>query len=82
MSAVPGRTKVLSASLIFCVASIFLLFDGLILNKYVVSSPMAMNWCGILQGVCWFAGFAILIDWIVFDTFEAWGKSRRALHVS
>ena len=25
------------------------------------------------------AGFAILIDWIVFDTFSCWGPSRRAL---
>ena len=76
---VPGRQKVLAASLIFCVASIFLLFDGLILNKYVISTPTAMNWCGVMQGLCWFIGFAVLIDWIVFDTFDEWGKSRRAL---
>ena len=38
-----------------------------------------IDWSGAISCVCWFVGFAILIDWIVFDTFSAWGPSRRAL---
>ena len=43
------------------------------------ATPTLINGLGALSCVGWFFGFALLIDWIVFDTFPVWGTSRRAL---
>ena len=43
------------------------------------ASGHLVDWSGGISCVGWFVGFTILIDWIVFDTFDAWGPSRRAL---
>ena len=43
------------------------------------ASDNTINVLGALEGVGWFIGFALLIDWIVFHTFPVWGASRRAL---
>jgi len=85
---VPGRTKILVSSVIFCVASVLLLLQFLALHcaTYASADSCAkwasghlIDWSGAISCVGWFAGFAMLIDWIVFDTFSAWGPSRRAL---
>lgn len=86
--AVPGRTKILVSSVIFCVASVLLLLQFLALHCTSYTSAAScdkwvtgdlIDWSGAFSCIGWFAGFAVLIDWIVFDTFSAWGPSRRAL---
>jgi hypothetical protein len=86
--AVPGRTKILVSSVIFCVASVLLLLQFLALHCTSYASAAScdkwvtgdlIDWSGAFSCIGWFAGFAVLIDWIVFDTFSAWGPSRRAL---
>lgn len=84
MSAIPGRGKILASSLVFVVASIVLLFELICLKAagtgyFEPPTPDFLNGMGITQGLLWFLGFAILIDWLVFDTFPVWGASRRAL---
>ena len=76
----------LLSSLIFCAASILLLLQFLAVHcsTYALScsawaSGRLEDWSGAWSCLGWFFGFAILIDWIVFDTFDAWGPSRRAL---
>ena len=78
MAEIPGRRTILLSSLVFCLASILLLleFVGLTLHAWSVDT---INAIGAASCVCWFIGFALLIDWIVFSTFPAWGPSRRAL---
>lgn len=82
MSAVPGRAKILASSVVFIVASIVLLAELICLpgTGYIKTPSFDfLNWCGVVQGLGWFLGFALLIDWIVFDTYPVWGPSRRAL---
>lgn len=82
MSLVPGRNKILASSVVFIVASIVLLMELICLpgTGYIKTPSFDfLNWCGVIQGLLWFIGFAILIDWIVFDTYPVWGPSRRAL---
>ena len=79
MSSIPGKQKIVASSIIFVVASVLLLWQFLLLHGVVSGSGAAIDWSGGLSCVCWFAGFSLLIDWIVFDTFPAWGASRRPL---
>ena len=82
MSGVPGRGVVLAASWIFVISSALLLLEFVLLNYVNSSLPgwaALVNWSGMLEGIGWFLGFALLVDWIVFSTFPAWGPSRRAL---
>jgi len=74
---VPGRTTILVSSWVFIFASIFLLAEFLAINKKV--SPNACNWLGTISDAGWFLGFALLVDWLVFHIFPAYGASRRAL---
>ena len=75
--AVPGRATVLASSWIFIIASIFLLIEFLgIHHKWHAS---ICSWLGTVSDVFLFAGFALLIDWLVFHIFPAFGGSRRAL---
>ena len=82
---IPGRAKILTASLIFDAASVLLLVQFLAIHctSYAHSCSWAtgqvVDWTGAASCVGWFAGFSLLIDWLVFDTFDAWGRSRRAL---
>lgn len=86
--AVPGRTKILISSIIFCIASALLLLQFLALHcdTYLDASCHSgwanghlVDWSGAISCIGWFCGFSLLIDWLVFDTFDAWGPSRRAL---
>lgn len=85
MSAVPGRSTILLSSLVFCVASVLLLFEFLAIHCTAYASNCSwvsatlIDWSGGLSCIGWFVGFVMLIDWIVFHTFAAWGPSRRAL---
>ena len=81
MSAIPGRLKILTASWIFIAASVFLIAEFVLVGYGPRDTETAQleGVLGALSCVGWFAGFAVLIDWIVFDTFTVWGFSRRAL---
>ena len=82
--AVPGRQKILAVSIIFDVASVLLTIQFCALHctsysaKCTWVSGALVDWSGAVSCVCWFGGFALLVDWLVFDTFGAWGPSRRA----
>ena len=81
MSAIPGRLKIAAASWIFIAASVFLIAEFILVGYGPRDAETAQleGVLGALSCVGWFAGFAVLIDWIVFDTFSVWGFSRRAL---
>ena len=81
MSAIPGRLKIASASWIFIAASVFLIAEFILVGYGPRDAATAQleGVLGALSCVSWVAGFAVLVDWIVFDTFSVWGFSRRAL---
>ena len=79
MPSIPGKRKILASSIIFILASVLLVWQFLMLHGVVSGSGAAIDWSGGVSCICWFAGFTLLIDWIVFDTFPAWGASRRPL---
>lgn len=76
---IPGRATVLASSIFFDIASVLLIFDFLTFHKYITATTKTNDTLGIGQGIGWFLGFVLLIDWIVFDTFPVYGPSRRAL---
>jgi len=81
-SPIPGRNEVLLSSLVFVAASLLLLLEFTSIGygwPVASSSVRAWNWLGALSCVGWFVGFGLLIDWIVFSTFPAWGFDRQAL---
>lgn len=90
--AIPGRATIELSSWIFVLASLSLLAEFVLLYLgaaqplYYKAEPK-VSWAtarrvsilGVLEAVCWFVGFGLLIDWIVFHTFDVFGKSRSAL---
>jgi hypothetical protein len=81
--AVPGRSTVLAASLVFDLASVTLLIVLLDIHGYIKLDPpgssKALDAVNCISTISWFVGFVLLIEWIVFETFVVWGPSRRAL---
>ncbi|KAL1506978.1 hypothetical protein AB1Y20_007842 [Prymnesium parvum] len=74
--AIPGRMTVLLSSWVFIFASIFLLAEFIAIHE---ASPTTCNVLGTLSDLGWAIGFILLIDWLVFHIFPAFGASRRAL---
>ena len=90
MRVIPGRSLILTSSVVFVAASLFLILEFIALyagpNQRFYDQPPArwatdnlINISGAISCVLWLVGFVLLIDWIVFSTFKVWGASRRAL---
>ena len=74
---VPGRSTILGSSVVFVLASLFLLIEFICIFRK--ADAMVINVFGALESVGWILGFALLLDWQVSFLFPAVGVSRRAL---
>ena len=77
-SPIPGRRTVLLSSVVLCLASTLLLLQFVAARLHVCSLEI-VNGLGASSCVCWFVGFSLLIEWLVFHSFASQGPSRRAL---
>ena len=77
-SPIPGRRTVLLSSVVLCLASTLLLLQFVVAGFHVCSLEI-VNGLGASSCVCWFVGFSLLIEWLVFHSFASQGPSRRAL---
>lgn len=90
---IPGRQTILLSSWLFIVASFLLLTEFVLIylnagqKLYYDGSPPLVSWAtphivsifGVLEAIGWAIGFLLLIEWLVWYAFDAWGKDRVAL---